>query len=67
MTGRLQPFREKAETAPGEGELATVAFAGARAGLAMGAAAGAVLLSFTYSQAPTQASSGARGRPAQCT
>ena len=51
-----QPFREKAETAPGEGELATAVLSGA--------AAGTVVLSLTYSQAPTQASSGARGRPA---
>ena len=35
-------------------------------GAAAGAALGAVALGFTYSQTPTQASSGARGRPA-CT
>ena len=33
-------------------------------GAAAGAALGAVAFGFTYSQTPTQASSGARGRPA---
>lgn len=58
-----QPFSEKAETAPGEGEPATAAFSGG-SDKPPGEAAGAVELSLTYSQTPTQSSLGERGSPA---
>lgn len=60
-----QPFRENAETAPAGGAPAMAALpGGCAAGAALDPALGAVLFSFTYCQAPTQSSSGDRGRPA---
>ena len=60
-----QPFRENAETAPAGGAPTMAALSGGcAAGAALGPALGAVLFSFTYCQAPTQPSSGDRGRPA---